>query len=79
MVKHLIMSEHVQPVLDDIEAVEEDKHSHHKACLQKKALEMGDENLRLWIFWVNNIQAFVKLTLSPRRLVHALLSQSTWV
>ena len=32
------MSEHVQPVLDNIETVEEDKHCHYKARLQKKIL-----------------------------------------
>jgi len=30
------MSEHVQPVLDDIEAVEEDKHCHYKARAESK-------------------------------------------
>ena len=75
MVNHLVMSEHVQPVLDDIEAVEEDKHRHYKARLQK-----GSWGMCLPLdFLVNDIQAFGKLTLSPRRIVQALLSQSTWV
>ena len=32
---HLVMGEHVKPVLDDIETVEEDEHSHHQARLHE--------------------------------------------
>ena len=35
-VNHLVVSEHVQPVLDNIETVEEDKHCHHEARLHKR-------------------------------------------
>ena len=42
MVNDLIMSEHVQPVLDDIEAVKEDKHSYHKARLKKSHWKVGE-------------------------------------
>ena len=38
-VNHLVVSKHVQPVLDNIETVEEDKHCHHKARLQKRKRE----------------------------------------
>ena len=69
------MCEHVQPVLDNIETVEEDKHCHHKARLQKKFNKIG-KNCS-WRLLLKD--SFDKLTLRPRRIVHALLSQSTWV
>ena len=72
---HLVVSEHVQPVLDNIETVEEDKHGHHEARLRTKDIENG----RNWCGSLFVKGRLYKLTLRPRRLVQALLSQSTWV
>ena len=43
---HLVVSEHVQPVLDNIETVEEDKHCHHEARLRTKDIENGEKLVR---------------------------------